>query len=70
MSGLFKLDVRDLIKGLVMAVLTAVIGYVQTAMTGGTVDVQQLLNYAVAAGLAYLAKNLSSDENGKLLGKI
>ncbi|KKM81320.1 hypothetical protein LCGC14_1331040 [marine sediment metagenome] len=74
-SSFFKLNTKDLIKGLSIAVITVVIGAVQQALTQhgfdfGAYDWPTIVNVAITAGVAYLAKNLLSTEDGKVLGSI
>ena len=69
MSGIFKLDWKDLIKGLVVSVLSAVIGSITQMMTSGF-DWKQIVVLALSAGLGYLLKNLATDSDGKLVGKV
>lgn len=67
----------DLGRGLVVAILSAILLTVQNWITNpsfsvfnlGLGDVIILVNIAIVAGLGYLAKNLVTDEEGKLLGK-
>ncbi len=73
MSTMFKLVSNDFIKGLVVAVLTAVLTAIaQLLQVSGfsSFDWNQILSVAITAGVAYLAKNYLSDENGKVLGSI
>lgn len=69
MSNLFRLGWRDLFKGIVVSVLSAVVGYLGNLTTLTDLDWKQVLQLAVVAGLGYLAKNLVSDNNDKVLGK-
>ena len=72
-SGLFKLNTRDFAKGLVMAVLGALFAYLSTALDPNgslAIDWNYLLKVALTTGMAYISKNLISDEDGKILGKI
>ena len=74
-SSFFKLNTKDLLKGLAIAIITVVIGAIQQALsTHGfdfvAYDWPAIVNVAITAGVAYLAKNLLSTENGKVLGKI
>ena len=78
MSGLFKLNLNDLIKGLTTAVVAGVI-FALAGIVGGanfnlfTADWTSILttalNAAFAAGVGYLGKNLLSDQNGAVLGR-
>lgn len=75
MSDLFKLNTHDFVKGAVVAVLAAVFTYLASAMNApgfdlATLDWQYLLKVAVTTFFAYSGKNLISDSQGKVLGKI
>lgn len=72
-NGLFKLGAGDLLRGLVVAVGTAVVLYLQTLMgntgfTFSSIPWPVVLNIAVSAGLGYLAKNLLTSDQGNLGG--
>lgn len=68
-SDFLKLNWEDFGRGLVVAVLSAVITYlyqaVQTSFT--TLDFATLGQVAITALLAYLLKNLTTNSNGDLL---
>ena len=68
-SAFGKLNWKDISKGILLAVLTAVYPSVQSFLNGGAFDWQEVGKFALSAFLAYLAKNLLSSE-GKFLGKI
>lgn len=78
-SQLFNLGSADVYKGLVTALFVAVIvafgGIVQQpgfdlfSMDWGSM-LHTMVNTAFVTFMAYLAKNLLSDQNGKVLGKI
>ena len=72
-SKLWKLDLRDFLKGLVVAVIAAVITSVYTVIeTGQTifdVDWRVTLSVAITAGISYVLKNLSTNSEDKLLKK-
>lgn len=57
-SKLFTLNVQDWIKGLLVAVLGAVVSVIETSITAGSFDFdwQGIWKVALAAGLAYLSK--------------
>lgn len=57
-SELFSLSVQDWLKGLLVAVLGAVVSVIQTSITAEsfTFDWQSIWKVALAAGLAYLSK--------------
>ena len=69
MSNLGTLNWKDLIKGLAVAVIMAVltIAY-EEVTTEGFFDWKKIGITALGAGLAYLIKNLGSDQKGNLLG--
>lgn len=74
-SKFLKLNVQDLTKGLVVAVLVAVLRVLLTfleqkglSLTG--VDWQSVGSVALTAALAYVSKNLFTDDKDRLLGKI
>lgn len=76
-SKLLNLNVRDLGKGLAVAVLAAILKGVLELLNGGGLeqfgDLQVWLgvgNLAWQVGVAYLAKQLLTDEGGKLGGKL
>lgn len=69
-STFFKLNLKDFGKGLLVAVLSAVITYLYQAVQNGslaTIDPSVLLQVAVGALLAYLLKNLVTNSDGKVL---
>lgn len=69
MSVLFKLDFKDLAKGLVVAMLSAVLtGLYQALNAQAVIDLKQLLIIGATAGLGYIIKNFFTDENNKLGG--
>jgi hypothetical protein len=75
MSSFFSLNRADLLKGLVVAVLVALLGAVQQALTGHGLDVTSfdwagILDVSWKAGLAYLGKNLFTTSDGKFAGII
>jgi len=72
-SGLFQLNLRDFINGLIMAVGTAVMTFFEQLISNGTlsfVDVNWKLvgGVAAAAAVMYIAKNLGTTSNGKTFG--
>lgn len=74
-SGIFRLGWADLVRGLVLAILTAVLTSCQQAISEGSLDPtawnwKAIGGVALAAVVAYLLKNLVSDADGKVLGKI
>jgi len=68
LSTLFKLNSQDFVKGLIVAILTALIAYLGDLTTLLSADPTLILKIAITAGISYLLKNFISDENGKVLG--
>lgn len=71
MSNLFKLNWRDVLLGLVMAVIGAILTAIyQALLNGGVISLQTIGTVGLLAGLSYIIKNFFSDDTGKVLGKI
>lgn len=68
MSGLFRLGWQDLVKGLIIAVLSSLLTVSAQAVETGKVDLKVLGTVALSSCLAYLLKQLATDENNKFLG--
>ena len=71
MSNFLKLNLKDVSKGLVVAVLVAVIGAIQQALEGhgldfGAYDWSLVFDVAWKAASAYLVKNLLTDSDGTI----
>lgn len=58
-SPLFSLNLNDVLKGLLMAVITPALFLIQQAITNGqfTFNWKQIGMAAIAGGVAYIAKN-------------
>jgi len=72
-SRIFRLNWRDLIKGLIVSVLFALFTSLQMVIknSGLVLSMNDLLLVAsssVLSGLAYLTKNLLTDGEGKIAG--
>ena len=75
MSPMFRLVQHDFVKGAVVAVLASLFTYLAGVLNAPTfdftqIDWQYILKIAFTAFTAYVAKNLISDENGKIGGVI
>lgn len=70
-SSFLTLNTRDFVKGLFIAVITAVITVVYTTIQTGTLsfDWKTISTTALSAALAYIMKNLFTNSNDKLLKK-
>lgn len=72
-SSFLKLNLKDLTKGLAIAVIIVVLGALQQMVTAHGLDVMAynwgaILDVAWKAAGAYLMKNLLSDDSGKVFG--
>ena len=64
-SGIFRLGTRDLTRGLIMAVFGALIAYFSNPTVDfAAIDWVYVGKTALTVALAYLGKNLLTDENG------
>ena len=75
LSGMFKLNLSDITKGLVVAVFAAVLGALQQlVVTHGldfaSYDWSLISTVVVGAFTSYISKNFLSNDKGKVLGKI
>ncbi len=73
-SNLLRLNIQDLVKGAALAVIVALLGVAQQALTAHGFDVASydwklIGNVVTSAFVAYLSKNLLSDEKGAVLGR-
>jgi hypothetical protein len=71
MSNFGKLDWKDLGKGLIIAVLTVIFSSLITTLEAGILpkwaEISTALIAGLAAGLAYLLKNLVTNSDNKLI---
>lgn len=72
---MFTLNGADLVKGVVMAVFSAVITYLYMAtqvagFSFSTVDINAIGTVAAISAISYLFKNFVSDGNGSVAGVI
>jgi hypothetical protein len=73
MSNFLALNSKDLWKGLLVAVLAPVVTTIANAMNVpgfdfASFDWKSVIAIGVSAGLAYLLKNLSQDNQGNVFG--
>lgn len=66
-SGFLKLQVQDFAKGLIVAVLGAVLAIIQTSIEAGNLhfDWSAILKTAGLAALAYITKNWLTNNKGQ-----
>lgn len=75
MSQMFTLNASDFAKGVALAVIVAVLGAIEQALTAhgfdfGAYNWAGIANVAIVAFVGYLTKNFVSDSTGKVLGRI
>lgn len=70
-SGFLKLQVSDFVKGFLLAVLTSIITIVSTTIEAGSLTFNWPLigKTALLAGLAYLMKNLFTNNKGEFASR-
>ena len=70
-ASFLKINIRDLIKGFFVAVLTVIVAGLSTWLNAGTfpneTELKSLLLTGLAAGGAYLLKNLFTNSNDQIL---
>jgi len=61
---MFKLNLRDFLKGALMAILVPVLYVIQTSLDAGTLTFnwKQIVIAAIAGFVSYLIKNLFTDD--------
>lgn len=74
LSGLFRLNQGDFTRGAVTAIFTAIVAVLWSTSQQPNFDVfsidwHAVVNAAVYGFVGYIAKNLNTDANGKILGK-
>lgn len=69
LSELWRLNLNDWTKGLIVAVLAAILQPIITVLQGGGLvfDWQAILTVGLTAGLAYVLKNLSTNSDGEFV---
>lgn len=70
MSNIFKLNWSDVFGAVTSAVVVAILGYISTLTNILAIDPAQILNIAILTAVTSLAKALTTDSEGKLLGGI
>jgi len=70
-SPLYSLDFKDLLKGLIVAIGSAVVTTIQTSLQAGSFDLNWKLigTVALGAGIAYLGKNFFTPSSIKTPAK-
>lgn len=72
-AKLFSMNLRDVLKGFIVAVLTVVITALSTAIADGSLpDLQELKSIGLiglSAGMAYLVKNFFTNSDDQILKK-
>ena len=66
-SKIFRLSLRDVGVGLLIAVCSAVFAYLSSATD---IDTSMIIKLAISSAAGYLSTAFATDENGKIMGKI
>lgn len=69
-SDFLKLNLNDLLRGILVAVITALIAYLYGSFEAGTLEQlnwKEMLLAGAGAGIAYLAKNLLTNSDGEIM---
>lgn len=74
-TGLFKLGWKDLVKGAFVSIVFSILMYLKSAIDADTLalsldTLKMIFNLSISTLISYLVKQLLTDENGKLGGKI
>jgi hypothetical protein len=71
MSQLFKINIEDLAKGLILSVLTSVVTVIYNTVNAGslTFDWQNIGVTAITSALAYLLKNYLTNSKGEFASR-
>lgn len=67
-SSFLKLNIKDFAKGLLVAVISAVLTVVYTSLQAGSLnfDWKVIATTALTAALAYLTKNVFQNQSGEI----
>lgn len=67
-SSFLKLNIKDFLKGLIVAIISAVLGVISTSLQLGslTFDWKLIGTIALSAGVAYITKNLFQNSSGDI----
>jgi hypothetical protein len=72
MSGLFKLNGADFLRGLIVAVLSATLTFMQQFFSAdgsiATIHWKTVGGVAAASAIAYILKNLFTNSQGEVVG--
>lgn len=68
MSNLFKINWSDFWRGLLLAVIVAILGFLSEFFKVPVLDSTGVLGATIIAFVSYLLKNFITDKNGRLLG--
>jgi len=68
-SKLFTLDIQDILNGLLMAVISSVVGVLLESLKSGSFvfNWETIGGAALGGGFAYIKKNFISNDNGQIL---
>lgn len=69
MSALFRLNWKDLLRGLIVTSLAAGLSMLLEALRVGVIDWRNVAVAALSAAIGYIIKNLLTDDQNKFVGK-
>lgn len=67
-SQFLKLSGYDLIKGLIVSIISAVLTLLLTQLQSGNIDWQAVSTVALISAISYILKQLGTDSEGNTLG--
>ena len=71
LSGIFKLDIKNVLRSVILSVVVAVMTLLLQLLQAGTaIDLKQVGIAALIAGLSSLIKLFATDDSGKVMGKV
>lgn len=76
MNSIYNLTKNDFVKGLAVAIFSAIITFLYQSISSpnfdfSSINLSEMFKFAFVAMLSYLMKNFATDKNnGKILGKI
>lgn len=66
-TKLWSVQLSDLQRGLIIAIIMAVLTTIYEGLKAGKIDWQTVLTVAIGSGVSYLGKNFFTGSNGNIL---